>query len=129
MDTEAFSIEELCCHYSDILSESIDILLLSMGCDGYIASLFPNGRALFEIEKKVVPVSDSKVPHRRLTITPRVVKAAKQVYVLAVGDDKRRKYEEALLYPDDINLIPARLVLDKTWIFDFDGGIGVCPKF
>ena len=49
--------------------------------------------------------------------------------MLAIGEEKRRKYEEALQDPDDINSMPARLVLDRTWIFDLDEGINLCPKF
>ena len=55
------------------------------------------------------------------------MKSAKKVYVLAIGKEKRRKYEEALLNPQDISTIPARLVLDRTWIFDLDQEIDLCP--
>jgi len=115
-------------NYSDLLPEVIDVLLLSMGEDGHIASLFPHSPALAETERKVVPVIGPKAPFQRLTITPPVIQAAKKVYVLAIGDEKRRKYEEALLDPEDISSILARLVLDRTWIFDLDKEIDLCPK-
>jgi len=51
------------------------------------------------------------------TITTPVIKAAKEGYVLAIGEDKKKKYEEALINPTDIASIPAILVLDRTWIF------------
>lgn len=114
--------------YESGLPASIDILLLSMGEDGHVASLFPHNPALFETERKVVSVVGPKVPLERLTITPPVIKAAKKVYVLAIGDEKRRKYEEALLDPEDIGSIPARLVLDRTWIFDLNKEIDLCPR-
>jgi len=128
MHAEAEDLNYECDRYSALLAEPIDVILLSMGEDGHIASLFPDSSALFETERKVVPVNGPKFPFQRLTITPPVIKAAKQVYVLAIGDEKRRKYEEALLDPEDISSIPARLVLDRTWIFDLDEEIDLCSK-
>lgn len=115
--------------YESQLPASVDILLLSVGEDGHVASLFPSSPALFEAERKVLPVIGPKPPFQRLTITPPVIQAAKSVYVLAIGDEKRRKYEEALLDPKDISSIPARLVLDRTWIFKLDEEIDLCSKF
>ncbi|XDZ70403.1 6-phosphogluconolactonase [Alphaproteobacteria bacterium LSUCC0744] len=125
---ESDNMEAEAARYSLLLPNSIDILLLSMGHDGHIASLFPNSPALLETERKVVPVTGPKAPFKRITITPPVIQAAKQVYVLAIGEEKKCKYEEALLDPDDINSIPARLVLNRTWIFDLNQEIDVCPK-
>jgi len=42
-------------NYEQMLPESIDILLLSVGSDGHIASLFPRSNALNEKTKSVVP--------------------------------------------------------------------------
>jgi len=114
--------------YESQVPASVDILLLSMGADGHIASLFPHSPALFETKRKVLPVIGPKAPFKRLTITPPVIQSAKQVYVLAIGDKKRRKYEEVLHDPEDICAIPARLVLNRTWIFDLDEEIDLCPK-
>ena len=104
--------------YSNLLPEVIDVLLLSMGEDGHIASLFPNSDALWESERKVVPVVGPKPPFQRLTITPPVIQSAKEIYVLAIGEKKRHKYEEALINPEGISSIPARLVLHGNWFFE-----------
>ena len=128
MKAESSDLYEASMIYSESIPDSLDVLLLSMGEDGHIASLFPNSPALFETERKVLPVVGSKWPIKRLTITPPVIKAAKHVYVLAIGDEKRRKYEEALVEPEDISSLPARLVLDRTWIFDLNEEIDLCPK-
>ena len=122
------SMEDVATKYASVIPDQIDIMILSLGEDGHIASLFPNSPALSEIERKVVPVVGTKAPFQRFTITPPVIQAAKKVYVLAIGDEKRRKYEEALLDPEDISSIPARLVLDRTWIFDLCEEIDLCPK-
>jgi 6-phosphogluconolactonase len=114
--------------YSELLPDRISLLLLSLGEDAHIASLFPNDPMLYETQRKIVPVIGPKPPYHRLTITPSVIQAAKKVHVLAIGDEKRRKYEEALIDPENIGSIPARLVLNRTWIFDLDEEIVLCPK-
>lgn len=103
--------------YADLLPEFIDILLLSMGEDGHIASLFPHSTALLEMRRRVLPVIGPKAPFKRLTITPSVIQSACEVVVLALGEQKRVLYKEALRNAKDINSIPARLVLNRTWIF------------
>lgn len=105
--------------YQKILPNVMDILLLSMGEDGHIASLFPYSPTLRETNRLVVPVTGPKPPYQRLTITPPVIQRAKQVFVLAIGTEKQSKYEQALHDPQDIESIPARLVMDRTWIFNF----------
>lgn len=103
--------------YAAILPPSIDVLLLSMADDGHIASLFPYNPALHEFSRLVIPVMGSKPPFQRLTITPKVLQSARKVFVMAIGEQKRAVYEEALRAPQNIDAIPARLVLDRTWIF------------
>jgi len=102
--------------YTDMLPEVIDVLLLSVGEDGHIASLFPHSVALHETTRSVVPITGPKPPHKRLTITPKIIQSARHVFVLAIGEQKKAIYEKALQLPDDVDSIPARLVLDKTWI-------------
>jgi len=103
--------------YSQQLPDEIDVLLLSIGEDGHIASLFPQSAALHEHSKQVIPISGPKFPYQRLTITPKVIKSARQVFVMAIGEQKRAVYEKALQDPEDIDSLPARLVLNRHWIF------------
>lgn len=110
----------ICKSYESIMPDSIDLILLSMGEDGHIASLFPNSTALREDHKKILSVNAPKSPPSRFTITPRVINSAKKIIVLCFGKEKRKKYEEALLDADDTDSIPARLVLDRNWVFDLN---------
>lgn len=116
MEGEGPDLEGAADQYASILPDHLDLLLLSMGEDGHIASLFPQSPVLGEINKRVVPVLGPKPPYQRLTITPPVILAARQVFVMALGQQKRAVYESALLNPSDINTIPARLVLNRTWV-------------
>ena len=103
--------------YEAQLPERLDVLLLSVGEDGHIASLFPHSTALFETHRRVVPVTSPKPPIHRLTITPSTIQDAREVFVLCLGKQKRTVYKKALHTPSDISAIPARLVLSRTWIF------------
>jgi 6-phosphogluconolactonase len=107
-------------HYSALLPESIDVLLLSVGEDGHIASLFPFNTALHESSRLVVPIRGPKPPFQRLTITPPVIQRARKVFVLAQGEQKRAAYEKVLQDPLNIDEIPARLALRAEWIFDLN---------
>jgi 6-phosphogluconolactonase len=95
----------------------MDIILLSMGEDGHIASLFPCCPELHEASRKVVLVTDSRLTNRRLTITPPIIEKAHYVFIMALGNQKSAVYKAALSEPSNIDGIPARLVLNRTWIF------------
>jgi 6-phosphogluconolactonase len=103
--------------YESALPERIDIILLSMGEDGHIASLFPFGEGLYESTRRVLFVRGRTPSDRRITITPPVLSSAREIFVMALGDGKRALH--ARLFGDvaDIDTFPARLVLGRTWIF------------
>lgn len=104
--------------YEEVLPVKLDIMLISIGEDGHIASLFPNSPALLESSRRVVPVVSPKPPRGRLTITPGVIKQATTIYVLATGAEKARVLQRALDEPEDYINLPARLVLRGTWLMD-----------
>lgn len=103
--------------YEGLLPERLDVLLLSIGEDGHIASLFPRSPALFERNRRVVHVLAPKKPFKRLTVTPSVIIQAHKVFVMAIGRTKASLYKRAQLAPQDISDIPARLALNASWYF------------
>lgn len=103
-------------HYASCLPSRIDILLLSLGEDGHIASLFPDSPALNEWQKRVVAIVGPKSPCARLTITPRVIRDAKEIFVLSIGADKRKVLEMLTKDLNDYTSIPARLAICGEWI-------------
>jgi len=105
--------------YSNLLPEKLDILLLSVGEDGHIASLFPDHTSLRDNDSKVVTVLNApKAPFQRFSIAPSVIKNAKEVVVMACGKDKGRMLATALANPKEFVKIPVCLTIGRTWILD-----------
>jgi 6-phosphogluconolactonase len=65
-----------------------DVVLLGLGPDGHIASLFPNASGVVATEP-VVAVHDSpKPPPERVSLTLPTVQSAREVWVVAAGEEK-----------------------------------------
>jgi 6-phosphogluconolactonase len=103
--------------YEAALPGRLDVLLLGIGEDGHIASLFPGSRAL-EATRRVVWVEGPKPPADRITITPPVIAAAGTRVIMARGQPKARAVHAALSGDAGPSEVPARLVRDALWILD-----------
>ena len=104
--------------YEEELPDSLDVLVLGIGEDGHTASLFPGAPALSEVERRVLPVTGPKPPPERLTITPKVITAARHVVVLASGSGKREPVARAVSGTTNPRETPARFARDALWILD-----------
>jgi 6-phosphogluconolactonase len=68
---------------------SFDVLLLGIGPEAHVASLFPGLPALYEEERTVVAVRGApKPPPTRLSLTLPAIRAAREVWIVASGADK-----------------------------------------
>ncbi|NGO73748.1 6-phosphogluconolactonase [Streptomyces boncukensis] len=68
---------------------SFDVLLLGVGPDAHVASLFPEHPGVREAERTVVGVHGApKPPPTRVSLTLPAIRAAKEVWLLAGGEDK-----------------------------------------
>ena len=77
-----------------------DVVLLGVGPDGHVCSLFPGHRALDETSRRVVAVTDSpKPPRERLTLTLPALEGA-EIYIAAFGASKTDVVSEALTTPN-----------------------------
>ena len=118
MDAESEDLATACIRYEQELPEKIDIILLSVGEDGHVASLFPGSPALLEERRRIMPVTGPKPPFRRLTITPSVIRTASQIFVLAPGSEKAAIYTRLSETEVKATEIPARLVESGIWLMD-----------
>ncbi len=72
----------------------IDVLLLGIGPDGHLASLFPEHRALSADGDAVLVTDSPKPPPVRLSLTLGKLATASRVVLLASGEDKGRRLRE-----------------------------------
>ncbi|MDQ1705262.1 MAG: 6-phosphogluconolactonase [Frankiaceae bacterium] len=67
---------------------TFDVLLLGVGPDGHVASLFPGSPALYD-ERVVVPVRGApKPPPTRLSLSLAAINAAREVWLITAGEEK-----------------------------------------
>ena len=68
---------------------AFDVLLLGVGPDGHVASLFPEKPALYEEERAALAVRGApKPPPTRITLTLPAIRCAAEVWLLAAGAEK-----------------------------------------
>ena len=67
---------------------AFDVLLLGIGPEGHVASLFPGMPALYDDRPVVAVRGAPKPPPTRLTMTLPAIQRAREVWVLAAGPEK-----------------------------------------
>jgi 6-phosphogluconolactonase len=104
--------------YEALLPARLDLLVLGLGPDGHVASLFPQSPSLAESRRRVIAVTAPKPPPDRLTITPPVIRAARVTIGLVVGAEKANALARVLDGSEDVDLTPGRLARDGLWLVD-----------
>jgi 6-phosphogluconolactonase len=101
-----------------------DVLMLGIGADGHIASLFPGFPQLDVDDQIAVPVTDSpKPPPERITLTLPALNRSKSVWFLVSGTEKAAAVARALADGTELHVCPAAGVsgLEETiWFLDRD---------
>ena len=101
-----------------------DLVLLGLGEDGHIASLFPGHPALAETTRWAAPVWDApKPPPERVTLTLPVLNQARHILVAAAGDGKAAAAAQCCAPPAaDAAPLPARRLApaagELRWLLD-----------
>lgn len=99
---------------------AFDVLMLGIGPDGHVASLFPEMPALYE-ERPVVAVRGApKPPPTRISLTLPSIQAATDVWILASGGSKTDAVRLALSGTGPVQLPAAGAQGRKTTLFLLD---------
>lgn len=100
-----------------------DIVLLGLGADGHILSVFP-GSAAFDPDAALamaIPAPTHIEPHLpRLTLNPAIVPSARTVIVMAQGEGKAAIVRAVLTEPYDPQRLPGQLAAGENaqWFLD-----------
>ncbi|MER5734806.1 MULTISPECIES: 6-phosphogluconolactonase [unclassified Streptomyces] len=101
---------------------AFDVLMLGVGPDTHVASLFPELPAVRETGRTVVGVHDApKPPPTRISLTLPAIRAAREVWLLAAGEDKAKAAALALSEGADEARVPAsgaRGTERTLWLMD-----------
>jgi 6-phosphogluconolactonase len=112
--------------YSDAVrmfgSGEFDVMMLGVGPDGHVASLFPGFPQLDVDDRIAVGVTDSpKPPPERISLTFDALNRSKSVWFLVSGDDKAPAVARALAEGTDRHDCPASGVTgseETIWFLD-----------
>ncbi len=108
-----------------------DVLLLGVGEDGHVASVFPEHPVAYETRPVSAVRGSPKPPPVRLTLTLPTINTAEEVWLVAAGAEKSSAVGMALAGAGPVQ-IPAAGVrgVDRTlWLLDRAAAASVPPKF
>ena len=98
-----------------------DLILLGLGDDGHVASLFPDTDILEEKEKRAAAVWVEKHNSWRISITLPTINSARNVWLLVTGEGKRDIVDRIFNYSSDVEPLPVERLNPQTgvtWYLD-----------
>ena len=99
-----------------------DLMLLGLGDNCHMLSLFPGIPALHEQHRLVVPVEVEDKVRNRITLTAPVMNNSARIMFLVSGEKKAAAVKRVLEGTDDPERVPAHLVAPKDgvvmWMLD-----------
>jgi 6-phosphogluconolactonase len=118
IDDAALAYEQL---VRETGSGEFDLVLLGLGPDGHVASLFPGFPQLDVEDRIAVAVTGSpKPPPERITLTFPALNRTREVWFLVSGEGKADAVASALADEGTVHATPARgiTVENTTWFLD-----------
>ena len=107
-------------------SDGLDLVLLGLGEDGHTASLFPGQAAVHETTRWVVAVPAPDATMWRITLTPAVLNAARNVTFVVSGANKAARLQQVLQGPFAPDILPAQAIRPVqgrlSWMVDAAAG-------
>ena len=102
---------------------SFDLMLMGMGPDGHVASLFPGQESLSGSENVIAVHNSPKPPPQRLSFTYETINKAKQIWFTVAGADKADAV--SVVFGDTPESLPAGRISGKektVWYIDQTAG-------
>jgi 6-phosphogluconolactonase len=129
MPTELSDADEIARLYEEeVRGLTFDVMLLGLGEDGHIASLFPGSDPLTRIDSggltPLVAATQARLPPlvERITLTPPAILDARVILMIVSGAAKKEAVHAALNAPDDVARWPVhvlRAAADRVeWLAD-----------
>jgi 6-phosphogluconolactonase len=91
-------------------SPTFDVMLLGLGVDAHIASIFPASPILTESTRRAAAVWAPHLNAWRITLTPRAILDSDAIVVLTAGAEKADAVRAAIRLPEEIERWPAQLL-------------------
>ncbi len=99
-----------------------DLILLGMGEDGHIASIFPGTRAVSDLSRMVLVYEVPKLQAERMTLTLPVLNNARHILLLVTGESRAEILETILTGPHRPSTYPAQAIVPRDgkliWLVD-----------
>jgi 6-phosphogluconolactonase len=107
-----------------------DVLLLGVGEDGHVASVFPERPVDYETRPVAAVRGAPKPPPIRITLTLPAITTAEEVWLIATGPDKADAVGMALSGAGPVQLPAAGVhgVSRTLWLLDRDAAAHVGPR-
>ena len=99
-----------------------DLIILGMGSDGHTASIFPHQIELLEADKTCAVAIHPESGQLRITLTGKVINAAKQVHFLVTGASKNSVVKEIFSKKGNYKNYPAAHIEGAEWWMDESAG-------
>lgn len=108
-----------------------DVLLLGVGEDGHVASVFPEHPVHYESRPVSAVRGSPKPPPVRTTLTLAAINTAEEVWLVASGSDKAAAVHMALDGAGPVQLPAAGVAgVNRTlWLLDRAAAVNVRPRF
>ncbi len=122
--TEAHQYADLVTDYVPEFEETpqFDLMLLGIGADGHIASIFPDKMELFNSAHLFEVVVKPETREKRITATGKLINNASKIYFIVTGKEKAEIVSEIIQKKSGSERYPASMVNPRSghivWMVD-----------